>query len=180
MATLITVVILQIPDLQLLDVADLLDWFFMVLPNYSLGMAFNNLYTNARAVEYCTRPLVALACSAGIRPNPCCKETRNCGPSGCIEYNENALGWEGLGIGRMITFLAIDGFVFISILLLIELHVWDKVKYLLTSGALQNSPAVDSETGGKTVEDNDVARERELIHSKPVAVLQLENNLVIK
>ena len=73
MATLITVVILQIPDLQLLEVADLLDWIFMVLPNYSLGMAFNNLYTNARAVEYCTRPLVALACSAGIRPNPCCK-----------------------------------------------------------------------------------------------------------
>ena len=77
MATLITVVILQIPDLQLLEVADLLDWIFMVLPNYSLGMAFNNLYTNARAVEYCTRPLVALACSAGIRPNPCCKGKQN-------------------------------------------------------------------------------------------------------
>ena len=30
------------------------------------------------------------------------------------------------------------------------------------------------------VEDNDVARERELIHSKPLAVLQLDNNLVIK
>ena len=73
MATLIVVVILQIPELQLVDVADFLDWIFMALPNYSLGMAFNNLYTNSRAVEYCTRPIVVLACKTGLRPNPCCK-----------------------------------------------------------------------------------------------------------
>lgn len=73
MATLITVVILQIPELQLVEVADALDWIFMTLPNYSLGMAFNNLYTNSRAVEYCTRPIVVLACKTGLRPNPCCK-----------------------------------------------------------------------------------------------------------
>jgi len=73
MATLITVVILQIPELQLVEVAEVLDWIFMVLPNYSLGMAFNNLYTNSRAVEYCTRPIVVFACKTGLRPNPCCK-----------------------------------------------------------------------------------------------------------
>ena len=73
MATLITVVILQIPELQLVEVADVLDWIFMTLPNYSLGMAFNNLYTNSRAVEYCTRPIVVFACKTGLRPNPCCK-----------------------------------------------------------------------------------------------------------
>ena len=73
MATLITVVILQIPELQLVEVAGVLDWIFMTLPNYSLGMAFNNLYTNSRAVEYCTRPIVVFACKTGLRPNPCCK-----------------------------------------------------------------------------------------------------------
>lgn len=73
MATLITVVILQIPELQLVEVAGFLDYIFMALPNYSLGTAFNNLYTNSRAVEYCTRPIVVLACKTGLRPNPCCK-----------------------------------------------------------------------------------------------------------
>lgn len=73
MATLITVAILQIPELQLVELAEGLDWIFMVLPNYSLGMAFNNLYTNSRAVEYCTRPIVIFACKTGLRPNPCCK-----------------------------------------------------------------------------------------------------------
>lgn len=75
MATLITVVILQIPELELVSLAEFLDWFFMVLPNYSLGVAVNNLYTNSRAVEYCTRPIVVLACKTGLRPNPCCKGT---------------------------------------------------------------------------------------------------------
>ena len=113
-------------------------------------------------------------------------ETRNCGPSGCIEYNEDALGWEGLGIGRMITFLAIDGFVFITILLIIELQVWDKIKYFFLSSAFHSnslgsgSPMNSENAKTIPVEDNDVARERELIHSKPLAVLQLDNNLVIK
>ena len=70
MATLITVVILQILQLQLMEVADILDWIFMALANYSLGMAFNNLYTNSRAVEYCTRPIVVFACVTVLRHNP--------------------------------------------------------------------------------------------------------------
>ena len=75
MATLITVVVLKIPELQLVDVADALDWLFMALPNYSLGVAFNNLYTNARAVEYCTKPMVKIMCGMNLTAfdNPCCK-----------------------------------------------------------------------------------------------------------
>jgi ATP-binding cassette subfamily A (ABC1) protein 3 len=96
-------------------------------------MAFNNLYTNARAVEYCTRPIVVFACKTGLRPNPCCKETGNCGSSSCIEFNKNPLGWEGLGIGRMISFMAIDGFIFVVLLVLFELRLWDKIKYLFCS-----------------------------------------------
>lgn len=73
MATLIIVVILQVPELQLMELAKKLDRIFMVLPNYSLGVAVNNLYTNSRAVEYCNRPIVMFACKTGFRPNPCCK-----------------------------------------------------------------------------------------------------------
>lgn len=85
----------------------------------------------------------------------------------------------------MITFLAIDGCVFITVLLLIELQVWEKIKYFFSTSALQNSLGSGSSMDSKNakmipVEDNDVARERELIHSKPLAVLQLDNNLVIK
>ncbi|KAI9562460.1 hypothetical protein GHT06_009893 [Daphnia sinensis] len=184
MATLITVVILQIPELQLVEVASVLDWIFMTLPNYSLGMAFNNLYTNSRAVEYCTRPIVVFACKTGLRPNPCCKNTGNCGSSACIQYNEDPLGWEGLGIGRMITFLAVDGLLFVVVLILIELRLWQR----FCDFCCTLYPAHGDELGVANpehgvvlpAEDDDVARERELIQSKPVTVLQKENNLVIK
>ena len=75
---------LQIPDLKLTHVGNILDWVFLVLPNYSLGTAFNDLYTNDRALETCTRPTVQLYCKLlasnyteifhlHLMPNPCCK-----------------------------------------------------------------------------------------------------------
>ena len=68
---------LKIPLLNLEDVAEILDWVFLVLPNYSLGQAFNNLYTNDRALENCKNPFIEFSCKFGpelnLPPNPCCK-----------------------------------------------------------------------------------------------------------
>ena len=63
-------------------------------------------------------------------------DTGNCGSSACIEYNEDPLGWDGLGIGRMITFLAIDGLIFIVVLLIIELRIFDKIKQFCCSSLM--------------------------------------------
>ncbi len=136
-------------------------------------------------------------------------DTGNCGTSACIQYNEDPLGWDGLGIGRMITFLAIDGLIFVIILILIELRLWEKfcdfccslypvssdefgknlffVVSILGKNIVYNKTflvslcLVNPENGMVIpAEDDDVARERELIQSKPVTVLQKDNNLVIK
>lgn len=106
----------------------------------------------------------------------------------------------------MITFLAIDGLLFVTVLVLIELRLWEKLRDFWCSlyptsieecSKPWNLIDVSTETilficfffrnlanieDGKVipVEDDDVARERELIQSKPIAVLQKENNLVIK
>ncbi len=137
--------------------------------------------------------------------------TGNCGSSPCIAYNEDPLGWDGLGIGRMITFLAIDGFIFIIVLLMVELQLWEKFKEFCCSSLMPVIPmalpsmlrlhrdntccticelylltflldfVADAENGAVVpAEDDDVARERDLLHSKPVAALQMDNNLVIK
>lgn len=109
----------------------------------------------------------------------------------------------------MITFLAVDGLLFVIILILIELRLWQKFCDFCCS--LYPSAADDAgihdlkfhfETSiyscyfliilivvekinverGRVVpaEDDDVLRERELIKSKPISVLQKDNNLVIK
>lgn len=140
-------------------------------------------------------------------------DTGNCGSSACIQYNEDPLGWEGLGIGRMITFLAIDGLLFVIVLILIELRLWERFCDFCCSlypASIEESGKVffyffdlrncfSRDDGNTTAnfsrflgavnpengmvipaEDDDVARERELIQSKPITVLQKDNNLVIK
>jgi hypothetical protein len=69
-ATLLAIVILSIPQLGLLNVADILEWIFIVLfPNFSLGQGLNDIYQNSALNDLC-QPLVQY-CVFG--PNPCCK-----------------------------------------------------------------------------------------------------------
>ena len=55
--------------------------------------------------------------------------TDHCGFTGCIDYNEDPLGWDGLGLGRILLFLFIDGIVFFTVIVLVELQTWNKIKY---------------------------------------------------
>ena len=72
MATLITVTILRIPDLELGHIADLLDWIFMLFPPYAMASAITDLYTNVRFLKICNRGLVQLLCGIESFANPCC------------------------------------------------------------------------------------------------------------
>lgn len=74
--TMMTVSIMRIPSLDVTDVADALDWVFLILfPHYSLGTAFSNLYINKLTTDYCsnvTLGICELFNRSGII-NPCCK-----------------------------------------------------------------------------------------------------------
>jgi hypothetical protein len=69
-ATLLAIVILSIPQLDLLDTANLLEWIFLILfPNYSLGQGLNDIYQNSMLTDLCVE--LSQLCFRG--PNPCCK-----------------------------------------------------------------------------------------------------------
>ncbi|CAM4989746.1 unnamed protein product, partial [Rotaria socialis] len=69
-ATLLAVVILSIPQLDLVNVADILEWIFLILfPNFCLGQALNVMYQNYVLNGLC-QPIVHLC---DKMPNPCCK-----------------------------------------------------------------------------------------------------------
>ena len=72
MATLLTVTILLIPDLDLKHVADVLDWLFLFFPFYNLGTAIRDLHANFRASDICMRAGDKLAVACELVPNPCC------------------------------------------------------------------------------------------------------------
>jgi len=124
-ATLLAIVILSIPQLDLLDVADLLEWIFIILfPNYNLGQGLNDIYQNSVLNDLCA-PIVQFC---PFFPNPCCKDT--CG-SNCVYWTTNYLGWDKPGIGRFIVFMGIQSIVSFTILLFIDYRIISKIRYFI-------------------------------------------------
>ena len=119
LATLLTVFILSIQALNLLDVADALKWVFLFLPNYALGQALNDMFTNHQylglfntGVEMCVQQKhPRKLCEIFIR-----KMLKN----NKIVYQENYLAWDSPGIGRFLIFLAWEGLFFFLLVLFIE------------------------------------------------------------
>lgn len=72
-ALFMTVNIMQIPRLELQDVAKVLDWIFLVFPHYSLCASINNMYTNYAFNKACSDFFENVGIYSCYRPNPCCK-----------------------------------------------------------------------------------------------------------
>jgi len=53
MATTMGITILSIPDLNLVHVAEALDWVFMLIPQYNLGYGLIQISTNSQLHRMC-------------------------------------------------------------------------------------------------------------------------------
>lgn len=56
-------------------------------------------------------------------------ESEKCGSFGCIPWTEDYIGWEKLGIGRMLVFMGVEGVACYVILALVELKVFVQLRY---------------------------------------------------
>uniref|UniRef100_A0A8C4X0D4 ATP-binding cassette, sub-family A (ABC1), member 3b n=1 Tax=Eptatretus burgeri TaxID=7764 RepID=A0A8C4X0D4_EPTBU len=151
-ASFLTVNILRIPELELQSLADRMDDVFLVLPNYCLGQSLSYFYENYQFIKICTSSFVAAwACQ---RNN--------------ITYKLNYLAWQPYGIGRYLVAMAIQGFVCLIFICLLELGVGRLLirtvncirrrRYI----NLLHRPQEVYDEGYK--EDEDVARERLHVH----------------
>ncbi|CAF1682200.1 unnamed protein product, partial [Adineta ricciae] len=144
-ATLLAIVILAIPQLDLLDIANALEWVFLVLfPNFCLGQGLNDIYQNAFLNELC-EPLIPLC---AFVPNPCCKG--NCG-SNCVSYTSNYLSWEKPGVGRFVVFMVIQSIICFAALFAIDYRLFSKLAYWIRHGFTNNQTYV--ELGNNTISD---------------------------
>ncbi|UJR37958.1 hypothetical protein I4U23_030642 [Adineta vaga] len=131
-ATLLAIVILSIPQLELLDVSNILEWIFLILfPNYCLGQGLNDIYQNSFLNKLC-EPLIPFC---AIAPNPCCKDT--CGTN-CVVYTSNYLSWEKPGVGRYVAFMAIQSVVTFAILLLHDMQMFSKLWFFIRHRLFNN------------------------------------------
>ncbi|XP_077983207.1 phospholipid-transporting ATPase ABCA3-like [Glandiceps talaboti] len=135
MATLITVFILELlNDMQ--DQAEICDYIFMLLPTHCIGRAIIYFAENIVATERCTSSEL---------------DRQLCEFSG-TEYEDNILAWNKPGVGQHCLYLFLEGLVWMTMVLLIEVH------FFVPERSQQS--LVLSESGE---EDEDVKHEREIV-----------------
>lgn len=159
------VAILSIPQLDLLDVARILEWIFIaIFPNYCLGQGLSDIYKNSFLNDLC-EPLVPLC---GFISNPCCKSksgskflngrqccilfSDNC-TDNCVDYTSNYLAWESPGIARFIAFMGIQSFVFFAILICKDRGLFLVLRNIIKGmfSYRSNTSAIRSTNSGNTL-----------------------------
>ncbi|CAG5129798.1 unnamed protein product [Candidula unifasciata] len=184
-ATLLVVVILTIPQIGLQDVSNILEWVFLaVFPNYCLSQGVFDFYQNYQYLNICKLayeysgfcPIMKLT----NQTNPCCPDF--CGDF-CLYYNQNYLGWEQGGIGRMLVFLTLQGIVMWVFIFSYEYGLLQKFVYKL-SPAKQVIPSAAMYTSQlshnlQVHEDEDVAQERYRIEHSDRLELLRSNKLIL-
>ncbi|KAK4312219.1 hypothetical protein Pmani_016341 [Petrolisthes manimaculis] len=182
MATVITVTILRIPDLELGHIADLLDWVFLLFPSYAMANAITDVYRNYQVLKICSKDFISVICMFGFLPNPCCRESGKCGAFGCVLWTEDYIGWEKLGVGRMLVFMGVEGVACYVILALVELKVFVQLRYAASWIWRRVSSRNDVEGVSPNGEgdDEDVREEKMRVLNTEQDILQQSDKLIFR
>ncbi|KAL3853226.1 hypothetical protein ACJMK2_016782 [Sinanodonta woodiana] len=179
LVTLLAIFTLKIPQLGTESVGKALEWICAVLlPNFNLGQALMDMYTNYGYENICAN--TQDICKSPKTTNyPCCFPDK-CG-STCFTFYSNYLTWDSPGIGRYLVFMAIDGFVYFGIVFLIESGLLSRLKYMV----FKPSTAAGDSMGSmhklrKEEEDSDVIAERNRINNTSLSQLMQSDEIIIK
>ncbi|XP_070191604.1 LOW QUALITY PROTEIN: phospholipid-transporting ATPase ABCA3-like [Littorina saxatilis] len=163
---------------DLKDVGHDISWVFLVLsPNHCFGISLMDMYTNYNRLDFCTKRDSGCVC---LRSPSCCK-----GPA-CLDFSDNYFSFEYPGIGRSVFFMALQGFVFMTLTLLIEFHVPQRLAYFCRGKRgtsyrdlrlIMNMQL--SVLNGTVTEDSDVAEERRRINSTDIDELCKTDSLLM-
>ncbi|XP_023584173.1 phospholipid-transporting ATPase ABCA3 [Trichechus manatus latirostris] len=142
--TLLVVTIMRIPAVKLEELSRSLDRVFLALPNHCLGMALSSFYENYETLRYCT--------SSEVAAHYCRKYH--------VDYQENFYAWGAPGVGRFVTSMAVSGFVYLTLLFLLETDLLWRLKNLLCAFRGRRTLTEAYGQAPALPEDQDVADER--------------------
>ncbi|KAL4225817.1 hypothetical protein ACF0H5_013807 [Mactra antiquata] len=174
---------LSIPILGTEDIGKALEWVFIIfLPNYDLGLALMDMYSNAGNIDYCEEQNYKQICpkiesDPKKLKNPCCFPD-NCPTDYCFTFYENFLTWEKPGIGRECLFMLLQGFLYFSLVLMAEAGILRRIADIFSS---KKPATVGSMTNlREDQEDDDVAEERKRITTESFQSLMTSDSLILK
>ncbi|CAD5115360.1 DgyrCDS4339 [Dimorphilus gyrociliatus] len=165
--TVLVVDIMSIPQLDVLQTARVLKWIFITFfPNYNLGQGMQQLYLNYETDSVCQKYFKKFDKRLVCFEYP----TSQCCP-GCTSscWMKNYLAWEENGIGKQLTFLALQGIAYFTVLMIMETGLWRRFKPILfcesrRKSMIYNQMSMSSSISSNT-EDENIAIERNKVRS---------------
>ncbi|ESO85211.1 hypothetical protein LOTGIDRAFT_221435 [Lottia gigantea] len=159
LVTLLAVFILSIEGLGTEDIAEILDWVFVVIfPQYNLGRCFMNIYSNYNNYDNCVKQNYPDICNF-VSSHPCCSECVF-----CTKFTMDYLQIDEPGIGKHLMFMVIQGLLFFVITLMIEAQVpqklWYKLQPVRSEVAAAPKSSLRMASSMSHHEDNDVTDEK--------------------
>ncbi|CAH1158803.1 unnamed protein product, partial [Phyllotreta striolata] len=166
--TFLVVTILAVPQLDLTNISDALHWPFLLFPHYSLASGINGYYTKYQTNKICDKYYAV--CDKNGSVSPACMSLGKT----CDGIDKNYFSWERPGIGKNVIFSLTSGVLLFALLLVVEYQLFARMLYYLEQKFRPKSPVPVED------EDDDVAREKELVRNSDELDLPLKHSLVIK
>ncbi|KAK4327949.1 hypothetical protein Pmani_001610 [Petrolisthes manimaculis] len=153
---------------KLATASDVLGWISSVVPTYVSSMGFQHLIdtsiynTQCDILDKDTKESVCDALSIFSQKNPfimCCPQCADVGDRICFQKKSYFL-LDDLGMARDFLTLVVNGFIFIIILVLIELQVLNIIRFWVKNLCFKKNIKVTASVGKQ---DEDVIAEAELV-----------------
>ena len=136
-------VVFIIQSLDYHHTVDVLNWIFLVLPNFCLGQSFSNIYENYNRIRLYNM------CIEKYAPVMCMSQK--------ARIQTNYLAFENPGIGRFLLVLPLEGIFFMLIILFIDFNAIRSLRSSITSVYVD---PFDSMHPNDETEDSDVMAEK--------------------
>ncbi|XP_046544464.1 phospholipid-transporting ATPase ABCA3-like [Haliotis rubra] len=165
LATLLSVYMLTV--LRKNSEAEVADWLFLLtFPHYNFGKSYMDMQTNYMFLDGCRKNNYPSVCATSLG-DPCCKDS--CGDY-CFPFTENFLAWDSPGVGRYIVFMLLQSVVYMSVTLIIEYQIPQRIWYAFRPQDTEEPlPGTTPFTAMQQVpEDGDVLSERHRIDQLPI------------
>ncbi|KAL3853548.1 hypothetical protein ACJMK2_017083 [Sinanodonta woodiana] len=163
-AALVSTFILKFIDSH---VNDIVEWCCLAfIPLYNVGEAIKNIHINYDYKEHCAQKSKESMCQG------------SCTGANCFKYQDSYLAWESPGIGRLLTFMLLQGFIYFSLVFLIEYGRNVRITCLVRN-VIPTRAGYQIVSNSDTT-DVDVEEEKDRINKTTLDLLMQTDSLVIK
>ena len=135
------------------NTANVLNWILFLLPNFSLGQTFSNMFTNYNRIRIYDEYLSACSKTYSVSR---CKEAVSRISGLNIDFQRDYLAWDTPGVGRFLLILPLEGLLFIFLVLFIDYNIARSLRSATRGHKVDPFDSIHQEIA----EDSDVLAER--------------------